>query len=123
MFYAEPADELAAMNASTEAQIPRPLRRGPGADAGPVARAAPRNEHAERSGRRLPRRSPGAFKHFVRWLALDADRARSLESVVRTKGASPPMPTPMLRLMLMLMLMLVLMLVLMLFENSKYSIV
>ena len=38
-------------------------------------------------GLRLPRHNPEAFKNFVSWLALDADRARSLESVVRTAGA------------------------------------
>jgi hypothetical protein len=35
----------------------------------------------------LPRHSAGAFNHFCTWLSLDAERARSLESVVRSAGA------------------------------------
>eukprot|EP00966_Prymnesium_polylepis_P293319 6775026-Prymnesium_polylepis.1 len=32
----------------------------------------------------LPRHSMTSFSNFCTWLSLDADRARSLESVVRT---------------------------------------
>ena len=35
----------------------------------------------------LPRHSAGAFNNFCTWLTLDAERARSLESVVRSAGA------------------------------------
>jgi hypothetical protein len=39
------------------------------------------------AGLRLPRHNAESFKNFVSWLALDADRARSIESVVRSAGA------------------------------------
>ena len=36
---------------------------------------------------RLPRHSSESFKNFLTWMSLDAERARSLESIVRTAGA------------------------------------
>ena len=44
-------------------------------------------EGVETSGLRLPRHSAEAFKNFLTWLTLDRDRARSLDTVVRTAGA------------------------------------
>ena len=38
-------------------------------------------------GLKLPRHSPEAFKNFITWMAIDHERARSLESVVRAAGA------------------------------------
>ena len=35
----------------------------------------------------LPRHSPEAFNNFCTWMTLDAERARSLESTVRSAGA------------------------------------
>ena len=36
---------------------------------------------------RLPRHNEESFKNFLSWMALDADRSRSMESVVRTAGS------------------------------------
>ena len=41
----------------------------------------------EGGGILLPRHSEESFKNFVSWMALDRDRARSLESVVRSAGS------------------------------------
>ena len=38
-------------------------------------------------GLKLPRHNAEAFKNFLTWMTLDAERARSLESVVRSAGA------------------------------------
>ena len=35
----------------------------------------------------LPRHNAESFKNFLTWMAIDADRARSVESVMRTAGA------------------------------------
>ena len=35
----------------------------------------------------LPRHNAEAFKNFISWMAMDRDRARSLESIVRSAGA------------------------------------
>jgi hypothetical protein len=36
---------------------------------------------------RMPRHSASSFKHFVTWFVVDAERARLLESMVRSAGA------------------------------------
>ena len=35
----------------------------------------------------LPRHNAESFKNFLTWMAIDADRARSVESAMRTAGA------------------------------------